>query len=173
MDDYDIYASLDSYDPNMDTSSEYELLPVGEYVMQIEEANQIRKDNGNVMLKLQLAVMTGPLEGRKHFENLNIRHSNVQAQEIAQKAFTQLWRDALQLPDPEWRDIRNYTFKPLRVKIRHSKRKDTGDMQAQVSAYLPMSGSPPAGKPAQPAPSRATAPAATEDRRPAFLKKTA
>lgn len=74
-----------------DTGGRSNPIPEGRYVLQVVESDVVENSKGNgSILKLTLEVFDGPLTGRKLFENLNIQHANVQAQEIAQKQLSAL-----------------------------------------------------------------------------------
>jgi hypothetical protein len=171
MDDLsDLY---DNYDPNMSTDRpNMEPLPIGEYVVQITEAKRVDKDSGDVMVKLTMQVEDGEFAGRYLWENLNLRHSNAMAQEIAQRSFTELWREAMNLTQPP-ASLRDLEFKPFVAKVGIEKRKDTGENQNRIKAYKPLGHAPAAAAPPRgPAPAvNRTATAPAQDRRPAFLKK--
>lgn len=148
----------DDYDPTaVDTSRRgvIEPVPAGEYLVECIEAEDVRKDNGNAMLKLVWEIKTGPSERRKIFENLNYRHANPDAQRIALEALTELWRDALGQPGkPERSD--QFIGATVVVKVSVEKRKDNGEPQNRIKKYLPMNAPPlAAGGP----PPRQTAPA--------------
>lgn len=170
----DLSDLYDNYDPNMSTDRpNMDPVPAAEYAVQVTEAKRIDKDNGDGMLKLTFQILEGEFEGRYLWENLNLRHSNPMAQEISQRSFTELWRDAMRLPHvPDM--AADLEFKPIRARVGVEKRKDTGELQNRIKKYMPISG---AATPAQHAAPTRTAPAAStgpaQDRRPAFLKRSA
>jgi len=165
----------DNYDPNMSTERpNLEPLPLGDYLVQITEAKRVNKDNGDVLVKLTFQVMDGQFEGRFIWENLNLRHSNPQAQEIAQRSYTELWRDAMQLTSPP-QVLQDLEWKPVIAKIGVEKRKDTGEMQNRIKQFKPYGQTAPApAQTARPAVTQGARPAAapaTQGRAPSFLKR--
>lgn len=144
-------------------------IPAGEYMVQIVEGSVVRKESGDTMMKLCFEVMDGEFEGRKLFENLNIRHSNPTAQKIALETLTELWRDAMGgSGNPP--NLEVMTFKPVRAKVAVEKRKDTGDMQNRIKRFFPLNGAPPEQK-AAPVQSRpSTTAAAPRGNAPSFLR---
>lgn len=166
----DVLGGVNLEDVDTSERGGFTPIPPGEYMVQIVEGSVIRKDNGDAMMKLCFEVMDGEFEGRKLFENLNIRHSNPTAQKIALETLTELWRDAMGgSGNPP--NVEVMTFKPVRAKVAVEKRKDTGDMQNRIKRFFPLNGAPPEQKvaPAQSRPQATTA-AAPRGNAPSFLK---
>jgi hypothetical protein len=159
------------YDPNMSTERpNLDPIPAGDYEVQVIEAKLNAKDDGNVLLKLVFEVLNGEHTSRRVYENLNVRHNNPQAQEIAQRSYTELWRDAIKLTHrPASTD--DMCFKPIMARVGIEKRKDTGELQNRMKRYMPLGGAAPAGKApvAQQARPAAAQPAANK---PSFLRKS-
>lgn len=65
------------------------LLPRGPADMQVIES-EIIANGDNQMLKLTIEIISGPNSNRRLWDNLNIRHSNADAQRIAQRALADL-----------------------------------------------------------------------------------
>lgn len=157
----------------VDTSDrgKFDLIPAGDYMAQVTEGEVVRKDSGDAMMKLVFEIMDGKFEGRKLYENLNIRHSNPTAQKIALETLTELWRDALGgVGNPG--SVEAMKWKALVIRVGISKRKDTGDMQNRIKRFFPLNGAPPEQKaaPVQSRPSTTAAAAAPRGNAPSFLR---
>jgi hypothetical protein len=65
-------------------SQPIEAVPAGWYPLAITEGEIHPSDGGTGQrLAIEMTIQEGPMKGRKAFDNLNIRHSNPKAQEIA------------------------------------------------------------------------------------------
>jgi hypothetical protein len=104
------------FDPSKEEGSHFDLIPPGEYVAEIIEAEikQPRSGDGH-MLALTWRVSEGDYEGRQVWESLCFQHSNEQTQAIARRKLKDICA-ALeineQITDPEV-----FKFKPVRVRI--------------------------------------------------------
>lgn len=69
----------------------YDLLPAGDYLVQIVES-EIRptRDGNGQYLWLMLDVLDGPCQGRKLFDQLNLVNPNSQTVEIAQRTLSSI-----------------------------------------------------------------------------------
>lgn len=169
----DVLGNVNLDDVDTSERGGFTPIPAGEYMVQIVEGSVVRKESGDAMMKLAFEVMEGEFEGRKLFENLNIRHSNPTAQKIALETMTELWRDAMGgSGNPS--TIEQMTFKPVRAKVAVEKRKDTGDMQNRIKRFYPLGAAAPEGKPApvqsRPAPAANASPGGGRPA-PSFLKR--
>lgn len=132
-----------------------EILPVGEYTMQIiKSERRDTKSGSGWYLQLEFDVLSGPCAtGRKFWDRLNLKNTNEQAQSIAQRQFHAIYT-ALGMALPP-SDSEQLHFKPLRVVIKHKENKQ-GGLEAQAK-YLPAEGSVTQGAAAAPqAPANAT-----------------
>lgn len=132
-----------------------EILPVGEYTMQIiKSERRDTKSGSGWYLQLEFDVLSGPCApGRKFWDRLNLKNTNEQAQSIAQRQFHAIYT-ALGMALPP-SDSEQLHFKPLRVVIKHKENKQ-GGLEAQAK-YLPAEGSVTQGAAATPqAPANAT-----------------
>jgi hypothetical protein len=105
-----------SFDPETQDGTSFDLIPPGDYVAQVIEAD-IRppKSGDGHMLVLTWKVCEGEYEGRQVWETLCYRHSNPQTQDIARKKLKDIcvaFGITEQVSDPE-----SFLFKPARVKI--------------------------------------------------------
>lgn len=116
-----------------------EILPAGEYVMQIiKSERRDTKSGSGWYLQLEFDVLSGPCApGRKFWDRLNLKNTNEQAQSIAQRQFHAIYTAlGMALPPSESDELH---FKPIRVVIKHKENKQ-GTLEAQPK-YLPAEGS--------------------------------
>jgi hypothetical protein len=150
------------FDPKSVPADEYDALPVGEYHAQIVESEmKSTKDGSGQMLKLTMDILSGPCEGRKIFDNLNLHNANEMTQRIAQQTLAKICNAvgvaALQ-------DSEELHFKPMMVKVGMGKG-DYADRN-QVKGYRSVGAAAPAApRPAGPAPAAAPRAAAPWPRR--------
>ena len=109
-------ASLgQTFHPDAVPAGEFDALPVGTYLAQIIESSVSPAKSGDgQVLKLSFEVLEGELERRRHWEYLNIVHSNPDAQRIGQQALAKLCR-ALGLAAID--DSEELHFRPLMLTI--------------------------------------------------------
>lgn len=133
----------------------FDVLPAGDYQLQVidSEVIALRSGNGD-MLKLTLEVLDGPFANRKVWDNLNIRHTNAQAQSIAQRALADL---CLAVGVQGLRNSEDLHFKPFVGTLKVEPPKDGYDAQNRVKKYKPRGGVAPTSRPA---PTQAARPAA-------------
>lgn len=95
---------------NVEPSAPIELLPPGDYPVQIVASEMKDTKTGGQMLALTLEITDGPARGRKLWENLNLVNSNTQAVEIAQRTLSAICHAVgrLQVNDSE-----ELHFKPM------------------------------------------------------------
>ena len=136
-----------TFDPNSVPADEFDALPAGDYHAQIVESEMKTTKNGDgQMLKLTMEIISGPLEGRKIFDNLNLNHPNEMTQRIAMQSLAKIC-NAVGVAAVEDSEVLH--FKPMMVKVGFGKG-DYADRN-QVKGYKPV------GPVAAPAP-RPTAP---------------
>ena len=104
------------FDPNKEEGSHFDLIPPGEYVAEIIEAEikQPRSGDGH-MLTLTWRISEGDYEGRQIWESLCFQHSKEQTQAIARRKLKDICVACAieeQITDPEV-----FKFKPVRVRI--------------------------------------------------------
>ena len=131
----------------------FDLLPPGEYIGEITESDFLvtKKGNGQY-IKLVFTILDGPFAGRKYFDNINIKHENKVAMDIAQGTLKELLT-ACGLEHKPFSQTHTLHGIPVKMKIGMSKRKDTGEDQNTVRyKNLKDSGSrAPAASPSTPA----------------------
>ena len=73
-----------TFKPDEVEADEFEPIPAGDYLVQVSESEMVPTKNGNgQMLKLTYEILSGPYEGRKLWDRLNIINTNTDAQRIA------------------------------------------------------------------------------------------
>jgi hypothetical protein len=94
-----------TFDANsVEPSAPREIIPPGEYVVQIVESEMAETKAGDgQMLKLTLDIIDGPHTGRKLWDRLNLVNRNAQAVEIAQRTLSAICHATgkLQVSDSE------------------------------------------------------------------------
>lgn len=173
-----------SFDTSTVAPSEksFDLLPAGWYTAQVTESSvePLKSGNGDA-LKLTLEVLDPQFRGRKIWARLNVRHSNSEAERIAQQQLRDL---CTAIGIARFADTAELHYKPLqvRVKVRRSDNPQYDDSNevsgfraagtAGAPAGAPAAARPPAFPPQAPAVASppAAAPAAAT---PPWLKKTA
>ena len=120
---------------NIQQTNTQEILPVGEYTMQIiKSEKRDTKSGSGWYLELEFDILSGPCApGRKYWDRLNLKNVNEQAQAIAQRQFHAIYT-ALGMDFPP-DDSEALHFKPLRVGIKHKEGK-TGSLETRAT-YLP------------------------------------
>jgi len=139
-----------------------DVLPAGDYLMQVVQSEvRATKDGSGQYVWLEFDILDGEHQGRKYWERLNIWNANPTAAEIANRALTSLTRACGMVAIDDTDDLH---FKPIKVRMGVSKRKDTGELQNRATFLPPQDGGAsqaparaPAGAPAagRPAPSAA------------------
>jgi hypothetical protein len=134
-----------------------EILPVGEYTMQIIKSD-IRETKAGTGFYLQLEFeVLGPTEaGRHYWDRLNLKNPNADAEAIAKRQFRDIYSALGFALPPD--DSEEMHFKPLRVNIRHKPNKLNGELETQ--ARYKSAGDVAPAAPAQARPAAAAAPAA-------------
>jgi hypothetical protein len=139
----------------------YELLPAGWYTAQVTESEiaPLKSGNGQA-LKLTIEVLQDGYRGRKVWARLNVRHTNQQAESIAQQQLRELCES---IGLARFRDTTELHNKPMQIKVKIRK-DETGQYEDQneVSGFKPAAGgaAPMAAAAPRPAAPAANAPAA-------------
>lgn len=112
----------------------YTPLPAGDYTLEIVESDYAAISKGTgMLLKLKCQVVGGEYDGRAYYINLALEHDNPEAQDIGQRDFAAM-RHAIGVPNPD--DTEQLHNRPFRVTIGQKLRKDAGEMENVVAAYL-------------------------------------
>jgi hypothetical protein len=153
--------------------SNYELLPAGWYTAQAVESEIVPLKSGNGQaIKLTFEVLTQGYRGRKLWVRLNVRHTNPEAERIAQQQLRELC-DSIGLV--RFNDTVELHNKPVQVKVKIRK-DDTGQYEDQneISGFKPATGAAQPGPGAAPAARpAATSPAASSAPVPPWQKRAA
>jgi len=149
----------------------YELLPAGWYVAQITDSDIVALKSGNGQaIKLTFEVLSDGYRGRKIWAQLNVRHNNQQAEQIAQQQLRELC-DSLGIV--RMNDTAELHNKPIQIKVKVRKSDNPQyEDQNDISGYKAAGG---ASAPSMMTPPRAAAPAAsaTAASSPPWAKKNA
>ena len=156
--------------------SNFELLPAGWYVAQVSESEIAPLKSGNGEgLRLTFEVLADQYRGRKVWANLNVRHSNPEAERISQQQLRELC-DAIGIARiTDTQQLHNRPVE-IRIKVREDK---TGryEPQNEVAGFrAARAGAAPASTPFPPigrVPSPAPAPAAGSAPVPPWVKTAA
>jgi len=115
-------------------------LPEGWYDFIVDESNAVPTKDGNpnhLRLVLRFSVINGPHQGRKIINGLNIRHTNIQTMEIANRELSAI-AAAVGLPFvQDSQQLHNIPFKG-RVKTRKDPNGQYDD-QSEIKSYKPIS----------------------------------
>jgi len=141
---------------------DFDVLPAGLYVVEVEKTERAKSRAGDPMLKLQLNVVEGEFEGRKLFDQIVFRHSNPKAEKIGLQRLKML---KVAVGKPDLRAEHDLWNVPILAKVKI--RKDTSEDQRfgdqnNITAYKPVDEQAAA---AAPKPSRSAAP--SQQRQPA------
>lgn len=128
----------------------FEVLPPGWYNFKIDESEmKPTKDGAGSYLKLRFEVLDGQYVGRKVYTNLNLRNSNVQTVEIAQKQLSAICHAVGVLRPGKSEELHGI---PLKAKLKV--RKGGGDYEDQndftayknINEQVDLAGGTPAGE---------------------------
>lgn len=113
---------------NATTNTSYELLPAGEYVVEIidSELRENSAKTGN-LLRLTMNVLE-PIAhaGRKLWENINVDHPNATTQEIGERTLNTI-KELCGIPaHVDLVDSEELHYKPIPVTVAVERRKDNG-----------------------------------------------
>jgi hypothetical protein len=149
----------------------YELLPAGWYVAQITFSEIVALKSGNGQaIKLTFDVLSEGYRGRKIWAQLNVRHNNQQAEQIAQQQLRELC-DSLGIV--RMNDTAELHNKPIQIRVKVRKSDDPQyEDKNDISGYKAAGG---ASAPSMMTPPQAVASAAsaTAASSPPWAKKNA
>lgn len=156
--------------------SQYELLPAGWYTAQVTDSEIVTLRTGNGQaIKLTFDILSEGYRGRKVWARLNVRHTNQDAERIAQQQLRELCES---VGIARFNDTVELHNKPVQVKIKIRK-DDTGQYEDQndvVGFKSAGAGSPvptASRAPAAPAAAPANAPVAGGAATPPWQKRAA
>lgn len=123
---------------------DFDTIPEGWYNVSMDESTAAPTKDGNpahLRLNLRFTILDGQFHGRKLFTGLNMRHTNVQTMEIANREFTAICQ-ACGLPYVQ--DSQQLHGIPIKVRVKT--RKDPNgvyDDQSEIRSYKPANYVPP------------------------------
>lgn len=119
-----------AYDQNAEAQADFSPLPTGEYMAVIVESDmKPTKAPGGEYLELTYEVTEGQFKGRKVWARLNLKNTNVQTVEIANRQFASI-REATGVTNPV--DSQELHYKPHVIRVEFVK----GGV-AQKNGYVP------------------------------------
>jgi len=144
------------------------VIPAGQYLAHITDSDiaDLKSGNGQA-LKLTFEILDGQFKSRRVWENLNVVHTNEQAQGIAQSQLSAICR-AVGVNKLE--DTASLHFKPIKITV--AIRPASGDFKESntIKGFEPSNGVAPV---APPVAANHPAPAANANKAPAWAKKAA
>jgi hypothetical protein len=137
------------------------VIPAGTYLAQVTESDlkMLKSGNGDG-LSLTFSILDGEFKNRKVWTNLNVRHTNPEAQRIGQQQLSTLCHALGVLNMTDTAQLHN---RPVKIRVKIRKDEQYGDKN-EVAGYEPASGNgianaptAPRFNPAAPAPQAAPA----------------
>lgn len=145
-------ANLGNFNPD-EVKDDRELLPDGEYAMQVIESDVVATKSGNgQLLKLTYEVIEGNAARRKLWDQINIAHQSAEAQEIGQRQLKRLC-GAIGITGPV-SDSEQLHFKPFRGTVATEPGRDGWGPKNKITGFRPYG---PQAVRSQPAPAATTA----------------
>lgn len=141
---------------NIDTTSQFDAIPAGDYEAMVTASElKATKDGAGQYLELTLEIQSGPSQGRRLWDRLNLQNRNPKAVEIAQKQLAQLCHATgiLQLPN----DATPLHNRPVVMKVAVKNDPERGPIneikgyKAKAATNAPAFQAPRAAAPAAPA----------------------
>ena len=150
----------------VDPTATYEVLPPGQYVVQIVQSEMRPTKNGQgQLLALELDVLEGEHAGRKLFDRLNLVNPNAQTVEIAQRTLSAICHATgrMQVQDSEELHLvpmlADVTVQPPKNGYGESNKLRYRPLERAGHAAPPQRPPQPAAQPATPPPQSAAQPA--------------
>lgn len=127
------------FDPSELPPDEFEKLQVGRYLVQVveTEVNDTSRGDGRY-LKAVMEVLDGQSQGRKWFENYNIRNNHPDAERIGNQQLEKL-KAAVGVGGQRMRNTDMIEFKSFYIDVADRLNKRTGEMERVIKAYSPYS----------------------------------
>lgn len=122
-------------------AQEFAPIPEGEYlaVITASEMKETSKKTGHYLALTFQVIEEGPAKGRNLWANLNLDNPNDKAVKIAQAELSAICR-AVGVMTP--RQSEELHDKPLRIKVKVTKRNDNGELTNKISKFSPASEAP-------------------------------
>ena len=136
-------ADLNGFDANdYEPAGDFEPIPAGKQVAVITESEmKPTKAGTGTFLKLLLEILEGKFKGRKLWARLNLEHPNPTVVAIAKRELADICRAVDVLRPKSSTDLHN---RPLVIRVKVVKRKDTGDLVNEIKGYSKVDSTPPA-----------------------------
>lgn len=126
-------SDIDWDDIDENKAGGFELLPLGDYLVEIREADTKDNKAGNgTYLALTFEVIDGDHHGRRIWENLTLSHPTQTAVDIGKAKLKRLIKT---LGFNGINDSSELQGCQLQIKVGQRKRKDTGDLQNEIKSY--------------------------------------
>lgn len=110
-----------------------DVMPVGWYNATIDESEmKPTKDGTGAFLKLRFNIVDGQYAGRKVFTQLNLKNSNAQTVEIAQKQLSAICHAVNVLRPGKSEELHGI---PLKIKLKLTKATDEYEARNEISSY--------------------------------------
>ena len=118
----------------IDTTSTFEVLPIGTYIVVITLAEKVptKKGDGELM-NLRMQVVDGPFKDRVLFHGFNVKNPNQQCVEISKKGIATMLA-AIKTPNPQ--KFYDMYEKPFQVVVKHESY--NGEPKARVKRFEPV-----------------------------------
>jgi hypothetical protein len=128
-----------NFDARQFTPLDNDVIPEGWYNFIIDESNAMPTKDGNpnhLRLVLRFSIIDGPHQGRKVFTGLNMRHTNIQTMEIANRELSAICA-ALNLPYVQ--DTQQLHNIPLKGRVKTIKDPNgVYDDKSEIKSYKPI-----------------------------------
>lgn len=129
-------ADLGGFDANQhEPNVGFEPVPAGKYLAAITHSEMKANRSGQGHhLSLQFTILEGEHKGRNVFANLNLHHSNTTAVRIAKGELSAICRATGVMTPKDSCELHDL---PLMITVACKKRRDTGDIQNDITGYEP------------------------------------
>lgn len=118
---------------HIDPTPRFDPLPAGDYNAIITESEtKLTKDGSGQYLQLKLEVQNGEFAGRTLFDRLNLWNNNRQAQEIAQRALSQICHAVGVLQVNDSQELHN---KPLIATVKVRPARENYEANNEIKGY--------------------------------------
>lgn len=117
--------------------SDFDVIPPGQYLVEVEKTEKTKSKKGDKMLKLQLNILEGEFEGRKLFDQIMLTHA--ESPKAALIGLQRLKMLKVAVGNPTTTVEHDLWMVPIiaKVKIQKDKSGEYGDKNA-ITAYKPV-----------------------------------
>jgi len=127
-------VELNNFDANeVEPAQDFEVIPAGKYTACIvaSDATATKKGDGHY-LEVELDILEGDYKGRKLWDRLNLANPSARAVEIARATLSSICRAVGVMQPKDSGELHN---KPLVIRVKAKKQKDTGDIYNEIAGY--------------------------------------